>query len=218
MCGDLLERHGGVEREVHGAGDGVKPTGLAHANVYGSHGALVFSVNVAGDSAPHSEIARLDNWRWTAAEGGLKQKAIAPAIAALADGPMAETDQIICDVLALSGARPAGKPRPAPPWLGRVREQLRDGDEPLDLTAIANECGVHRVSLSRAFMRCFAMPPSVYRARSRLARAVARCLDGARPVEAALNTDFGDQSHFTRMVKSQIGLTPGRLRALFGPA
>jgi transcriptional regulator GlxA family with amidase domain len=38
---------------------------------------------------------------------------------------------------------------------------------------------------------------------------------GTEPIDAAMQTGFTDQSHFTKFFKEFIGLTPGQYREIF---
>jgi len=39
--------------------------------------------------------------------------------------------------------------------------------------------------------------------------------NGVQPIEAAIQTGFSDQSHFSHFFMRLIGLTPGQYRAMF---
>lgn len=102
--------------------------------------------------------------------------------------------------------------RPAAParWLVRLVALLAD-DAGCEIGQLATQCGVTAEHASRACKRWFGEAPVRLRQERRLRRAMALLLDGASPVEAALEAGFSDQPHLTRLLKRATGLTPARL-------
>jgi AraC-like DNA-binding protein len=80
-----------------------------------------------------------------------------------------------------------------------------------DIGQLAARCGVTAKHASRACKRWFGEPPVRLRQEGRPRRAIALLLDGASPVEAALDARFSDQPHLTRLLKQATGFTPARL-------
>lgn len=114
----------------------------------------------------------------------------------------------------LRGPHEGGHDRDPPPWLRRVRDLLHDRyTDDLSLDELAEESGVHRTHLSRAFSRHYAMGIADYLRTIRL-RAAQRELaeTGDSICEIALRNRFSDQSHLTRTLKATTGLTPARYR------
>ena len=223
LVGEFLEVHAGREREICLPSVGVKPAGLEHLNQYGPYGALILSINL--------EPSRLDEylpgcstaWRWQAGAMTGRDRRSALALATLAGGTEVEAETLVCDLLAVltpDHAEPANAPpRPAMPgWLARARDALRESEATPDLKLIADEAGVHRVHLSRAFTDRFGVPPSLYRRHCRLAQAIAKMLQGASLADAAHSAGFADQSHFSRFAKTETGYSPHRLKTLLAAA
>jgi AraC family transcriptional regulator len=219
LVGEFLEVHAGREREISQPSVGVKPAGLGHTNQYGPNGALILSINL--------EPSRLDeylpgcstDWRWQS--GGMtgRDRRSVMALSSLPGGSEAEAETRVCDLLAVitpERPRPGGaSPRTdVPGWLARVRDALRESETSPDLKRLADEAGVHRVHLSRVFAREYGVPPSLYRRRCRLARAIADMLRGASLADAAHSAGFADQSHFSRFAKTETGYSPHRLKTL----
>jgi AraC family transcriptional regulator len=102
-----------------------------------------------------------------------------------------------------------------PAWVGRARELVESSlREPLRLTELAAELGVHPAHLSRTFRRAFGVSLSTYMLRRRVELACAALAhDRDVPLaRVALETGFADQSHLCRSVRRVTGLTPGAWR------
>jgi AraC family transcriptional regulator len=111
-----------------------------------------------------------------------------------------------------SGAeRSFGRPQA---WLVDAEELLRTriGDS-IGLSELAAAVGVHPTHLARAFRARYGVSVGDYGRRVRLAWATTQIATGGRPLtEIAAEAGFADQSHFTRLFKSYVGVTPGRFR------
>ncbi|MCG8456837.1 MAG: AraC family transcriptional regulator [Holophagales bacterium] len=103
-----------------------------------------------------------------------------------------------------------------PAWLYRVRDRLHDEvGARFGLSELAAEAGVHPVHLARTFRRRFGCPLGAYHRRLRLDRGLREVIETDTSLaEIALASGFTDQSHFTKLVTSTVGLSPGRLRQL----
>lgn len=109
--------------------------------------------------------------------------------------------------------RLAGPPRP-PSWLARARDLLDDRvQENLGLDQIAAEVGVHPVHLATMFRRRFRQTPGEYQRHLRVAFACRQLVTTDAPLtEIALAAGFVDQSHFKRIFKAHVGMTPRAYR------
>jgi AraC family transcriptional regulator len=113
---------------------------------------------------------------------------------------------------ALSRSRVAADRRA--PWLRRARELLhaRALDAPT-LAEVAAEAGVPPVRLARAFRRAYGETPGDYLRRERIRRACERLASAEVSLAAiAAELGFADQSHFTRVFRKLVGITPGAWR------
>jgi AraC family transcriptional regulator len=79
---------------------------------------------------------------------------------------------------------------------------------------LAVEANVHPVHLTRTFRRRIGVTPGAYVQRVRLERAVAQLASGSSLAEVALASGFADQSHFSRVVRASLGVTPRQLARL----
>jgi AraC family transcriptional regulator len=109
--------------------------------------------------------------------------------------------------------RPERRARRPQVWLRNAEEMLREG-HCTGLTELANAVGVHPTHLARAFRARYGTSVGEYGRRTRLAWAateLARCDTGIATI--AKQAGFADQSHFTRVFKRYVGVTPARYRA-----
>jgi AraC family transcriptional regulator len=217
LAGELQERHATRAKDVLLPGLGIKPSGFAHANRYGPHGALIFSLDIDADLDLHGLALDLSDWCWHAVDGLATTRALRAVLAAIVAPAGEAPDDTLWDLLA--SLVPATRDLPAipTPWLRRVREALRD-DGDASLSAMAREAGIHPVHLSRAFGATFGCAPSVYRARARLLRAITAMQAGEPAALAAASAGYADQAHFCRQAKALIGITPRQLHGALSPA
>jgi AraC family transcriptional regulator len=103
-----------------------------------------------------------------------------------------------------------------PGWLLRVEEIVRDRfREPLRVSQIAREVGVHPVHLGRVFRQHKHVPIASYVRGLRLEWAAGQLQTTEDSLSAiALKSGFSDQSHFTRVFRQALGIPPARFRRL----
>ena len=75
--------------------------------------------------------------------------------------------------------------------------------------------GLSKSTLLRAFTKSKGVTPYSYLQNIRIGEAKKLLEQGLPPVEAALQTGFSDQSHFTNYFNRYIGLAPGVYRESF---
>jgi AraC-like DNA-binding protein len=101
------------------------------------------------------------------------------------------------------------------PWQARRAKELMDANlgGKLPLSQLAEACGLSTRHFARAFRQSTGVPPHRWRLSRRLERAKDLLRDPARSLsEVALACGFADQSHFTRMFTTLVGLSPGLWR------
>lgn len=103
---------------------------------------------------------------------------------------------------------------PAPSWLERVRDRVHEEfRDPPTLAELAEQAGVHRVTVAQAFRRHFRCTAGEYIRQRRVEVAIRRLLDpGPRLSEVAYHAGFADQPHLTRIFRRLVGTTPGAFR------
>ncbi|MDF9434139.1 AraC family transcriptional regulator [Chromohalobacter israelensis] len=107
--------------------------------------------------------------------------------------------------------------RQADPRLPRVARRARDYlhshyEEDIGLQALAEQCGVDRFRLTRAFKAAFGLAPHAYLVQLRLSLARQRLATGEPPAIVASQLGFADQSHLGRWFRRAYGLTPAAYR------
>ncbi|WP_245687064.1 helix-turn-helix domain-containing protein [Streptacidiphilus griseoplanus] len=97
-----------------------------------------------------------------------------------------------------------------------ILDQESSGTGLVELARLLESSPSH---LSRTFRHHVGMSLSRYRNRVRISRALLRIDQGETDLAAlAAALGFSDQAHFTRVMHRELGRTPGRVRALLGPA
>ena len=87
--------------------------------------------------------------------------------------------------------------------------------ERISLETLCKLTALSRAALVRAFTREKGISPYRYLENIRLNAAKRLLEQGASPLDAALQTGFSDQSHFTNFFKAYIGLTPKQYCNIF---
>ncbi len=112
-------------------------------------------------------------------------------------------------------AQPALAPAPALPAtaLSGLIAQV-EGQDPaqLSLEALAREAGLGRYQLIRAFRAATGFTPYAYLVNARVNRGRQLLGEGQALAEVAYQLGFADQSHFQRVFKAHVGVTPGQYR------
>ncbi len=87
--------------------------------------------------------------------------------------------------------------------------------EHIYLDQICRCAGLSKSTLLRAFAKSKGITPYTYLESIRIGKAKKLLEQGVPPIEAALQTGFSDQSHFTNYFSRLIGLAPGIYREVF---
>lgn len=102
-------------------------------------------------------------------------------------------------------------------WLACAEEFLRGGfTEHLTLAQVASAAGVHPVYLAREFRRFHGCTIGEYIRRLRVEQACRQLSSSDESLATiAAGSGFSDQSHFSRVFKRLMGMTPAQYRADF---
>jgi AraC-like DNA-binding protein len=118
----------------------------------------------------------------------------------------------------VEGSRPV-RGLPGPRTSRRAVDQVRERlavDLSVSLTDLARHTGLSTYHLSRVFRRTTGCTISGYRIRLRLRAALDQLASGETDLaRLATETGFADQAHLTRLLRREIGQTPGVLRRMF---
>lgn len=87
--------------------------------------------------------------------------------------------------------------------------------DPVTLDDLARMANRNKYSLLRSFTRYKGITPYRYLQTIRVSEAKKRLEQNVKPLDAAMETGFVDQSHFSRFFMEFIGLTPGQYREIF---
>ena len=85
-------------------------------------------------------------------------------------------------------------------------EHYADDFSLADLAGLAHLSPYHFL---RVFTACTGIPPHLYQQQVRIRQAKIKLLQGSSLSETAVETGFGDQSHFSNVFKKTVGITPG---------
>lgn len=121
---------------------------------------------------------------------------------------------LIMEMLGQIAREDSAADKQPPDWLDRAVEMLHaEFDRNLTVARIAGEVGVHPFHMSRVFRRFYRQSISEYTNRLRVEFA---CRELSKPAahlaDIAFRAGFADQSHFCRIFKQVMGVTPGAFR------
>ncbi|ACS79545.1 AraC family transcriptional regulator [Maridesulfovibrio salexigens] len=93
----------------------------------------------------------------------------------------------------------------------RVKEFIDTNfKDKITLNVLAETACLSQFHLQKLFVKKFGLSPQEHLTSCRIYEAKARIQSGETLIEAALNSGFSDQSHFSRHFKKVIGISPGR--------
>jgi len=95
---------------------------------------------------------------------------------------------------------------------GLVERIEAENPAQLSLTLLAHETGLGRYQLIRAFRAATGLTPHAYLLNARVNRSRLLLNQGLALAEVAYQLGFADQSHFQRVFKAHVGVTPGQYR------
>jgi AraC-like DNA-binding protein/quercetin dioxygenase-like cupin family protein len=209
LAGGLVERVEGIEHQAGPGEVSAKPRGVVHADRYGPCGALLLAFTMRDESTA-DEVNGGDSWHWRMARADGRAAVLDLVNPAWAS----DSDDLFWDMFSVAERRTSRAF--VPDWLKWARSTLdSQAGRSVGIGTLAAEAGVHRVHLSREFVRHFGLSPSAYRQRQMAARALRAMVDDhLAPALAAQDAGFVDQSHMARAIRSTFGTTPRRIAAL----
>ncbi len=219
LRGTVAETVGSVTEYAGPLSVVAKDPGVRHADDFGSRGAVLARLSLAGGTVGDAigEPARAVAWRWThdaaVAKPFLRLVRRAGAEAATFDS----MDADVVELLAAFTARPGSAPRGNPPaWLEQTMQEMRESWIPgLSVADIARRAGVHPVYLARVVRRWYCTGVADELRRIRFRWAVAAVSSSSATVsEIAHAAGFSDEPHLCREFRKLLDVTPARYRAI----
>jgi AraC-like DNA-binding protein len=214
LSGELCERLGGEYYRASGVARGHKPAGIVHDDEWGPGGALIFTVRLHDPRTERQRPAQRAGW------APVRNPRLVSRLVGLFTSDMypQQREELLDDLLGGDFEPPPLRGDP-PLWLKGARDAIAEVPQRALIQDVAREAGIHRVQLSRMFHRFYGIPPSLFRQRMLVARAVAGLVRSNGTLsDVAAEAGFYDQAHLTRSLRRDTGLTPGQVRALFASA
>ncbi len=197
----------------------IEPAGETHANQVGTSGAHV--VVIQPDPAKHELLrpfASLLERGTHRHHAGMASRALrlARELKYPDDLSMLAAEGIVLEMLVELTRLGCDETRRPPRWLLQAQELVHARFmEPLRTSEVAQTVGVHPAHLARGFRTHFRLSMGSYIRRLRLEWAARELVQSETPLATvALAAGFADQSHFTRLFKRHMGLTPNAYRCL----
>ncbi len=214
LRGDYLEGDRGRLDELRPFTAVFNPAGIEHSTVIGPAGASFFTIELCEANLRHLGVSLPRSTTFDRGAGAM----LWPGLHLYSAFKTQTADPLVLEayVLELLGAI-AGfevRDKAAPSWFGRVKERLHEGfREPLRMSDLAREAGVHPVHLARVFRKMERRTPGEYQQRLQVRSACDLLRDPEWPLAMiAAECGFADQSHFTRIFRRMTGTTPARFR------
>ncbi|MFL5383712.1 MAG: helix-turn-helix domain-containing protein [Longimicrobiaceae bacterium] len=124
-------------------------------------------------------------------------------------------EALALELVAALARQPSGRAGSPPRWLEAIRQTVHEAPSGVTLASLAREAGYAPVYVARAFRRHFGCSVGEYLRRRRVEIARdALALSDAPLAAIALDAGFFDQSHFSRVFRRHLGLTPAAYRRL----
>ena len=213
LDGGLHERQGSLEGELKRDSLLVLPAGVSHADVVGDSGCRYLLIVMAEFPSerlgPDRRILERPSltydWRLSRLGWSIYRELVVQD----AGSPLA-AEGLVLQLLACLGREAPPIALSAPRWLRELRDRLHaEPERPFSLADLATAAGVHPGHLVRAFTSAFGMSPSRYLRKLRVDVAAQAIASTDIPL-SQIGTEAGyyDQSHFTRLFRREMGMTP----------
>jgi AraC family transcriptional regulator len=217
VAGGYWERSG-VETTACGPGVlVVHPGGEAHEDHFGARASRLLVVEPTPEALPPEASRAFE--RRAVLEGPHVRRLMGSLLDELAQdddlSDLAVQGALLeLAVLVLRSPAAAGPAGEAPAWLREAARIVAERCcEPIALSDVAREVGVHASHLAREVRRHYGSSVGELVRRARIQHALRRIHAVGSLAELAMECGFADQSHFTRCFRRLVGVTPGRYRA-----
>ena len=213
LDGELHERQGGLVGELKRDALLVLPAGVAHADTVGRTGCRCLlivmsefpSEKLGADRKILERASLTHDWRLARLGWSVYRELVVQDA-----GSSLAAEGLVLQLLACLGREAPPIALSAPRWLRDLRDRLHaEPERPFSLAELAATAGVHPGHLVRAFTAAFGVSPSRYLRKLRVDVAAAAIATTDTPL-SQIGTEAGyyDQSHFTRLFRREMGMTP----------
>jgi AraC family transcriptional regulator len=207
LDGTFREHFGARERVGEPGMVIVRPEGEPHSDAFGAGGAICLNVELSP-----AWVARMTDGRTpSSAAFSFAGRQLHAELLHPDDLSQTAVESLVLNLLATRGAPSAA----APLWLTRAKELMHDEFATrLTLQRIAAAAGVHPIHLAATFRRIVGVPVAAYVRQLRLEYACREIVaTPASLTDIAYAAGFADQSHFCRLFRRSLGMTPRAYRA-----
>src|SRR5262245_26386220 len=199
----------------------VMPRGVPHAECMGPLGARSVTVNLKARFLRGAECAQreLERWRWfhSGPVARIMLRLYQEWLVADAAAELGLGDRLVELPVTISGQRDCTNGSPRRCVAGALERLHSAGNEVVRLADMAVDLGTDPAYLARAFRRHVGCTMSQYRRRLWVREAAHHLASTDTSLgQVALACGFADQSHFCRVFKAEMGVTPQNYRLLAG--
>lgn len=218
--GSYRERLGNREEVLTRSSVLIRPGGMRHGNeldARGARGFFVIPTHAHADALGPSRRVLEDVAHFREARlANLGRRIRARFWSGVNGSNGLAVEEAVVELIAVANREPAPRMTLAPAWLGEVRERLvAEFVKPPALTGMALAVGVHASYLGRAFRRRYGITPGQFVHHLRIEWAADALVRTDKPLcQIAYETGFADQSHFGRIFRRLIGVSPAAYRRL----
>jgi len=216
--GRYLEGDGRRKRHFQPGTMLLHPAGETHSNRVARSGARIFCIEFTPASLRRLSVHDVDLSKGVERQGGPAVRLGHRLYQQFRQTDTASTlamEGLILEILSeLLFPEQTGKDSRRLPWMKRVLAFLHASyREPVSLAKTAQVAGVHPVHLARSFRRTHGQTLGEYVRRLRIDEACRRLIATDDAITAvALDCGFSDHSHFARVFRGHMGVSPGNFR------
>jgi len=195
----------------------VKPADAAHTNRYSSEGARSFILECASSST-HAHALDTCAPRFGLARLAMRMLELYAAFRSAAPEQQVLAEDIVLELSREQRSPADWRTAQRPRWLGDVADAVAAHcTRSLSLTTLAADVAVHPVYLARVFRRHYGQSVGGFMLQCRVRLAMQRLAMTREPLaRIAMECGFADQAHFTRLLRRETGMPPGRFRREMG--
>lgn len=219
VSGSYAERTRHQDRECPPQSVVFKPAGERHADQFGRDGGACLLIEIGAARLetiePFCAVTARPGLVRTARLAGLGHRIYREFVRGDGLSSLAVEGLTLELLVEASRAGAADLAPPRPTWLCQAQELIHErAGEPLTLSSIARDVGVHPAHLARAFRARYGRSIGDYVRRLRIERAARELSDGGASIaDISLRLGFFDQSHFSRVFREHTGFPPAAFRA-----